>query len=90
MTHPFFLKHTIRPLKMPTNPHSLRTGLFDVARGALILLVVWGHLLESQGFNNVVYFWIYMFHIPAFAMVSGVFAKATLPLLICSALYGGF
>lgn len=55
-----------------------RNHLLDVARGMLILLVVWGHLLESRGFNEGLYFSIYTFHMPAFAMISGVVAKPQL------------
>ncbi len=50
----------------------------DIARGALILLVVWGHLIEKNGFNDSLYFSIYIFHIPAFAMIGGMFAKPKL------------
>lgn len=55
-----------------------RNDLADIARGSLILLVVWGHLLESDGFDGSLYFAIYTFHIPAFAMISGVMAKSSL------------
>ncbi|SHJ34502.1 Fucose 4-O-acetylase [Shimia gijangensis] len=47
-------------------------------RGALIVLVVWGHLLELNGFNGRLYFAIYLFHIPAFTMISGMFSKSRL------------
>lgn len=54
------------------------SDLIDTARGSLILLVVWGHLLESNGFNGNLYFAIYIFHIPAFAMISGMLSKSSL------------
>lgn len=60
-----------------------RNNLLDVTRGVLILLVVWGHLLEAEGFNGRLYFSIYTFHIPAFAMISGMVSK---PLLNTNAL----
>jgi len=50
----------------------------DIARGALVLLVVWGHLLESKGYNGRLYFAIYAFHMPAFAMISGAYSKPAL------------
>ncbi len=39
----------------------------------LIFLVVFGHLIEPMG--HWLYRYIYAFHIPAFALVSGVFSK---------------
>ena len=54
---------------------ALRNKLPDAARGTLILLVVWGHLIERNGFDSSLYFAIYIFHIPAFAMLSGMFSK---------------
>lgn len=50
----------------------------DAVRGALILLVVWGHLLESEGFYGSFYFAIYIFHIPAFSFISGMLSKPRL------------
>ncbi|MBU2993363.1 acyltransferase family protein [Octadecabacter sp. B2R22] len=55
-----------------------RHDLSDVARGALILLVVWGHLLETNGTNGRLYFAIYTFHMPAFVMLAGMFSAAKL------------
>ena len=57
---------------MPNNSH------LDAIRGALILLVVWGHLLESEGFFGSFYVAIYVFHIPAFAIISGMLSKPSL------------
>ncbi|MEY8099715.1 acyltransferase family protein [Falsihalocynthiibacter sp. S25ZX9] len=55
-----------------------RNNLPDIARGSLILLVVWGHLLESEGYGGSLYFAIYTFHIPAFAMISGMMSKSSM------------
>ena len=55
-----------------------RNDLLDAARGVLILLVVWGHFLEIDGFGGDLYFAIYTFHIPAFVMISGMFATQTI------------
>ncbi|MFD1606348.1 acyltransferase family protein [Oceanobacillus luteolus] len=56
-----------------------RNAYFDNARVVLIFLVVFGHIIqpfitESTGMNTL-YMWIYMFHMPAFILVSGFFAK---------------
>ncbi|MCF2903889.1 acyltransferase family protein [Octadecabacter sp. CECT 8868] len=55
-----------------------RHDLSDIARGALILLVVWGHLLEAKGPDSRIYFAIYTFHMPAFVMLAGMFSSARL------------
>ncbi|MBI1493459.1 acyltransferase family protein [Halocynthiibacter styelae] len=52
-----------------------RNNQLDARRGALILLVVWGHLLENRGIEQSLYFAIYTFHISAFAMISGMVAS---------------
>ena len=46
-----------------------RNTTIDIAKGILILLVVWGH--------SSIYFtkYIYWFHMPAFFMISGLFVK---------------
>lgn len=66
--------------KKPAEVGSMTTRreLPDIARGALILLVVWGHLLEGQESYSRLYFAIYTFHIPAFVMISGAFSKSHL------------
>jgi fucose 4-O-acetylase-like acetyltransferase len=40
--------------------------------------VVWGHFLESRGFDDTLYFVIYVIHMPAFVMISGMFSKSRL------------
>lgn len=57
----------------------MRNCLFDNAKGLLIILVVVGHLLENAIHANVmiksIYISIYLFHMPAFALISGIFSK---------------
>lgn len=56
-----------------------RNAYIDNARVLLILLVVFGHMIQpfigdSQGVN-ILYMWIYTFHMPAFIFLAGFFAK---------------
>lgn len=57
-----------------------REFYFDNARLYLIILVVFGHLLRSyigeNPFLYALYMFIYSFHMPAFVLISGYFAKA--------------
>ncbi len=59
-----------------------RYPALDNARFVLIALVVIGHLLEQLADSGPVaaalYRWIYLFHMPAFVMVSGAVSKADL------------
>ncbi len=54
-----------------------RSPGFDVLRGLLIFLVVFGHLLEPQYSEaaNFLYLTIYSFHMPAFVFLSGWFSR---------------
>lgn len=56
-----------------------REFYFDNARLYLIILVVFGHLLRSyigeNQFLYALYMFIYSFHMPAFVLISGYFAK---------------
>ncbi len=57
-----------------------RSAYWDNIKGALILLVVFAHILyqlqnTSQTINSIVDY-IYMFHMPAFVFVSGYFGKS--------------
>jgi len=57
-----------------------RDYLFDNIKGLLILLVVFGHMIESFAFKkstsiNVMYYAIYTFHMPIFIFISGYFSK---------------
>jgi len=50
----------------------------DSAKGALILLVVFGHMLEkfvNDPLYKAIYSAIYVFHMPLFVMISGMFSK---------------
>lgn len=53
----------------------------DSTKGALILLVVFGHLLEvfvRDPLYRAIYSAIYLFHMPLFVMISGMFSRAPL------------
>ncbi len=56
-----------------------RDSYFDNAKFILIFLVVFGHILRSfingNEFMLHLYKFIYTFHMPAFILVSGYFAK---------------
>ncbi|WP_010648447.1 acyltransferase family protein [Oceanobacillus massiliensis] len=58
-----------------------RNAFFDNAKIILIFLVVFGHMIQpfvegSKGMNTL-YMWIYTFHMPAFILLSGFFAKGS-------------
>src|SRR5690606_8207293 len=56
-----------------------RDYYFDNAKFILIFLVVFGHLIQSyidsNSFFSALYKLLYTFHMPAFILVSGYFAK---------------
>lgn len=56
-----------------------RIPYFDNARALLIILVVLGHMssefIEHDELIADVYLFIYTFHMPAFILISGYFAK---------------
>lgn len=56
-----------------------RDAYYDNAKYLLILLVVFGHLIQSYIHENklifTIYTTIYLFHMPAFILISGYFAK---------------
>lgn len=56
-----------------------RDSYFDNAKTLLIFLVVFGHLIQSyietNAFISYLYNFIYTFHMPAFIIISGFFAK---------------
>lgn len=58
---------------------SKRSKYFDNAKFILIFLVVFGHLISplkyEDGFLFTLYTVIFLFHMPAFIMISGYFAK---------------
>jgi fucose 4-O-acetylase-like acetyltransferase len=59
-----------------------RHGHIDALKGAGILLVVFGHLIEKPSAHSMlmqmVYIAIYSFHMPLFVFLSGIFARETL------------
>ncbi|TJY67440.1 hypothetical protein E4J89_15285 [Arthrobacter sp. CAU 1506] len=64
------------PATLPNRDHRI-----DTAKGALIVLVVLGHLLEVTNFWDAETFRlaltaIYLFHMPAFVFLAGITAKA--------------
>jgi len=66
-----------------TGKARVRVPFWDNARFATIALVVMGHAIQRQtGDSNnalTLYLFIYAFHIPAFAIISGYFSKASPP-----------
>ncbi|WP_068673890.1 acyltransferase family protein [Oceanobacillus sp. Castelsardo] len=58
-----------------------RNAFIDNAKVLFIFLVVFGHMIQPFTFDsgkvNTLYLWIYTFHMPAFIMVSGFFAKGS-------------
>jgi fucose 4-O-acetylase-like acetyltransferase len=59
-----------------------RLPLLDIGKGILIILVIWGHLIEQAVGQSqlaaAIYGAIYLFHIPAFALISGMVSDARL------------
>ena len=59
----------------------VRDRRLDVAKGVLISLVVFGHLLPrvglDDGLTTLAYTVIYAFHMPAFIFLAGITAKST-------------
>lgn len=64
---------------MPEHTEDNRYYLFDNMRAVLIILVVWGHMLTSLIFRydviKSIYYFIFFFHMPAMAFISGYFSK---------------
>jgi fucose 4-O-acetylase-like acetyltransferase len=63
------------PTSAPKKP---RDPLLDNARALLIALVVVGHTLEKidTPLANVLYTWIYSFHMPAFVLITGFLSRS--------------
>jgi fucose 4-O-acetylase-like acetyltransferase len=59
-----------------------RNTQIDCAKGALIILVVFGHLLEvfisSSATYTAIFSGIYVFHMPLFVFIAGMFSKSLL------------
>ncbi len=69
-----------KPLKSSLErSKSVRDPFFDNLKGVLILLVVFGHLIEpwisQSGAMRGIYVFLYSFHMPLFVFVAGVFSK---------------
>jgi len=66
----------------PLAPSVSRNSALDNIKGVLIFLVVFGHFIElhiaSDHFLRPIWIFIYAFHMPMFALVSGIFSKVTL------------
>lgn len=64
---------------MESNKQDNRNYLLDNLKGLLIFLVVFGHSLElyknEDILVNIIYTFIYLFHMPVFVFVSGYFSK---------------
>ena len=60
-----------------------RVPFWDNARFVCVTLVVVGHAIQRLTYESdnalIVYLFIYAFHMPAFAMISGYFSKASPP-----------
>lgn len=60
-----------------------RIPIWDNARAACILLVVLGHAIQRLTYDSDIaqslYFLIYAFHMPAFALISGYFSRSDPP-----------
>lgn len=60
-----------------------RIPLWDNARFACIVLVVMGHAIQRQTLDSdnalTLYLFVYAFHMPAFAIISGYFSRASPP-----------
>ncbi|GGJ53129.1 acyltransferase family protein [Virgibacillus salexigens] len=85
-----------------------RNAFFDNAKVILIVLVVFGHMIQpftdQSTTINTLYMWIYTFHMPAFILLSGFFAKGSgnikyifnlikkllIPYVIFQILYSGY
>lgn len=62
----------------PPRSRTPRDPWFDNAKMALVLLVVVGHswtLLPDTALNSRLYDWLYLWHMPAFVMVTGYLSK---------------
>ncbi len=83
-----------------------RDAYFDNAKLFLMILVVFGHFLQpfidNDPLYNDLYYFIFTFHMPAFILISGYFAKSgpkpimslvkklLLPYIFFQILYSGY
>ncbi|MFZ6689236.1 acyltransferase family protein [Undibacterium sp. SXout11W] len=58
---------------------SVRNSALDNVKGVLIFLVVFGHFIElhigNDSFLRPIWIFVYAFHMPMFALLSGIFSK---------------
>lgn len=63
----------------PTTPQRVRVAFWDNARFVLIVLVVIGHTISTvrtdSALGYALYAYIYLFHMPAMILFSGIFAR---------------
>ncbi|MFC7327615.1 acyltransferase family protein [Marinactinospora rubrisoli] len=60
-------------------PAKRRDALLDNAKFLLIVLVVIGHVISPASdtrLASAIYFWIYLFHMPAFVLICGYLSKS--------------
>lgn len=66
-------------MPQPAPAQKIRIALWDNARFVLLVLVVMGHAISTirmdSDFGFAAYAYIYLFHMPALILLSGVFAK---------------
>ncbi|MFZ6755061.1 acyltransferase family protein [Undibacterium sp. Dicai25W] len=64
---------------LPTFSSTERNSALDNIKGVLIFLVVFGHFIElhiaNDSFLRPIWIFVYAFHMPMFALVSGIFSK---------------
>lgn len=76
------IKKGVMNEKMNLNNVSKRLYKWDNLKALLIFLVVVGHLIDRANQKSdllmKINYWIYMFHMPAFIFVSGLFSKNTI------------
>ena len=74
---------TTGPLQTAPASPKVRVPFWDNARFLCVVLVVVGHAIQRLTYDSnnalILYLFIYAFHMPAFALISGYFSKATPP-----------
>ncbi|GMA93729.1 hypothetical protein GCM10025881_05530 [Pseudolysinimonas kribbensis] len=72
-----------RPAARSTPRAKVRVPFWDNARFVTVALVVMGHAIQRQTSDSdaalALYLFVYAFHMPAFAIISGYFSKASPP-----------
>ncbi|WP_166983917.1 acyltransferase family protein [Paramicrobacterium fandaimingii] len=64
---------------LPTSLKKKRDSYLDNAKVILLMFVVMGHLIaviNSSGFADAAYKWIYSFHMPAFVAITGYLSRS--------------